>query len=108
MHGHATHGAQSHAPCPTAPTRANPMCWRKTPYLGAPTSSYMWTSPDQALKPGGEFCVPTRSSCLLQLQWSKYLLPHVAALLFNHLTHPWVIPETVSRCSKLPPSPLHV
>eukprot|EP00955_Chlamydomonas_euryale_P073595 361791-Chlamydomonas_euryale.AAC.10 len=32
-------------------------CWSiKTPYLGAPTSSYMWTSPDQALEPGGEFC----------------------------------------------------
>jgi len=36
------------------------VCWRKTPYLGAPTSSYMWTSPDQALEPGGEFCGPTR------------------------------------------------
>eukprot|EP00955_Chlamydomonas_euryale_P079149 363257-Chlamydomonas_euryale.AAC.10 len=35
------------------------LCWRKTPDLGAPTSSYTWTSPDQALEPGGEFCVPT-------------------------------------------------
>eukprot|EP00955_Chlamydomonas_euryale_P080763 363469-Chlamydomonas_euryale.AAC.6 len=33
-------------------------CWRKTPYLGAPTSSYTWTSPDQTLESGGEFFVP--------------------------------------------------
>jgi len=44
-------------------------CWRKTPDLGAPTSSYMWTSPDQALEPGGEFCGLTLGSCCLPKGW---------------------------------------